>query len=400
MGVFLTVVPVDRAREVIRSIAPPPQGELLPLEEAAGRVLARDATADVDIPGFDRSIVDGFAVQARDTQGASDAIPSMLRCTGRIAMGGEAPHPVKSGECLAIPTGAVLPPGADAAVMIEHAERIGDEVLVRKPVAPGENVLVRGEDFTRGSRVLHTGRILSPQDLGVLAATGNDRVLVARKPVIGVISTGNELVPITSGPDAGQVRDANSYLCTGFVQSRGGVPRLYGIVRDERKVLADALATAARECDAVFLSGGSSKDERDIVASVIEEQGDVLVHGIAIQPGKPTIVGRIGDVPVLGLPGHPASAFVVLSVLGGELLAVMTGGKMRTCTATARLTMNVPSPKGREDYVRVRLENGRATPLFGKSGLLNTLMRSDGVIRIGAESEGAEAGDEVEVVLW
>jgi molybdopterin molybdotransferase len=256
MGVFLTVVPVDRAREIIRSIAPTPQGELLPLEEAAGRVLARDATADADIPGFDRSIVDGFAVQARETQGASDAIPSMLRCTGRITMGGKAPHAVASGECLAIPTGAALPSGADAVVMLEYSERIGDEVLVRRSAATGENVLVRGEDFTRGCRVLLKGRILSPQDLGVLAATGNDRVLVTRRPVVGIISTGNELVPITGEPGAGQVRDANSYLCAGFVHSRGGMPRLYGIVRDERQALGDALAAAARECDAVFLSGG------------------------------------------------------------------------------------------------------------------------------------------------
>jgi molybdopterin molybdotransferase len=358
--------------------------------------------ADSDIPGFDRSVVDGYAVRAADTAGAGDAIPALLTCTGRISMGQpDGTLSLIPGTCAYIPTGGVLPAGADAVVMVEYTEEAGETVLVKKPAACGENVLLRDEDFKKGETVFSPGRRLSPQDAGVLAACGCVAVAVARKPVVGIISTGNELVPATVVPGPGQVRDANAPMLAAYLADYGCIPKVYGIVRDEKEAFEAVLKKAVPECDVVILSGGSSKDDRDMTAGTIAAMGAVLVHGIAIAPGKPTIVGRIDGKPVFGLPGHPASAFVVIIAIVRPLLDRMLGVRMplqRTKQAT--LSVNIPSQRGREEYVRVLLDGSVATPLFGKSGLLNTLVRSSGLVRIPAGAEGLEQGCEVEVILW
>ena len=401
MSLFLNLVSVSKAVEQVRSIAIRCGDESVPLSAALHRVLAQDVPADVDIPGFTRSVVDGFAVRAADTTGSGESIPSILAFRGRIAMGSASAITVKPGECIYVPTGGVLPEGADAVVMIEHAEQLGEEVLVRRPVAHGENVLFFNEDFARGDVVCPEGKRLSPREIGVLAAAGCTRVPVFRMPKVGIISTGNELIPVGEKPLPGQVRDVNSYVVASFVQEQGCVPILFGIVRDDRDELRQAIGRAEGECDAVLISGGSSKDDRDMVAAVIGERGEVLVHGIAISPGKPTIIGRNGKIPLIGLPGHPASAYIVLIAIVRHLLVVMTGESgsgIRVMQAT--LGQNVPSAKGREDYVRVAVKEGIATPLFGKSGLLNTLVQSTGVIQVPADSEGLETGTPVEVILW
>ncbi len=401
MSLFLHLVPVSEAIATVRRIAVRVERENIPVADAFRRVLAADIRADVNIPGFTRSVVDGYAVRAADTTGAGDAIPAMLASKGRIAMGETTKKPIGTAECMYVPTGGILPEGADAVVMVEHTELFGDQVLARKPVAHGENVLFYNEDFAQGAIVLGAGRRLSAQDTGVLAAVGCMQVPVTRMPRVGIISTGNELVPVNEIPRAGQVRDSNTYVVSAYVRDHGCIPVVYGIIRDDREVFRAALARAVEECDAVIISGGSSKDDRDMAAAIIQEQGEVLIHGVAIAPGKPTIIGRCGTVPVLGLPGHPASAFIVLIVIGRHLLAGLTGDTASaTVTVPATLALNVPSAKGREDYVRVALKDGVATPLFGKSGLLNTLVRSDGVIRVPAESEGLETGTTVEVILW
>jgi molybdopterin molybdotransferase len=400
MSLFLEVVAVSEAVAAVRRIAPPPGREEVPLEDALHRVLAQDVRADVDIPGFNRSTVDGYAVAAAETTGASEAIPAMLQCRGRVGMGSADPGSVSPGSCHYVPPGGALPEGASAAVMIEHTEQIGDDILVHRPVAPGENVVLRGEDFQAGEVVLSRGRVLSPRDIGVAAAVGADRVIVAKVPKIGIISTGNELVPVAATPGPGEVRDANSYLAGAFVTERGCHPVYFGIIRDDRAVLSQAIASALDRCDAVLVSGGSSKDERDNTAAVIAELGEVLVHGIALAPGKPTIIGTARGKPVIGLPGHPASAFVVLTAIVDHLLAAMLDTTVSRRAVRARLTQNVPSARGREDYVRVSVRDGEATPVFGKSGLLNTLVQSEGLVRVPASSEGLEVGEEVEVILW
>ena len=401
MTLFLKTVSVDEAVRIARSLAPPPVTEEGRLDEAEGRVLAGPVTADIDIPGFSRSTVDGYALRADDTTGASESLPALLAMTGRVAMGEKAGFTVGPGTCAYVPTGGEIPAGADAMAMVEFTELIGNEVLVRRPVAAGENVMARGEDFLKGELVLSPGWLLSPREIGVLAAVGRAEIPVFRRPVVGIISTGNELVPVTAVPDPGRVRDINSFLVGAFLRGRGCIPLFYGIVSDDRKALRQRLGEALSRCDAVIISGGSSKDERDLTADLIRERGEVLVHGISISPGKPTIIGKAEGKPVIGLPGHPASAYVVLLVIAGPLLAAMAGkadGPVRMEQKV--LAESIPSARGREDYVRVRLSGEKAFPEFGKSGLMNTLIRSDGLVRIPAGSEGLEEGELVEVLLW
>ncbi|MDO9550458.1 MAG: molybdopterin molybdotransferase MoeA [Methanoregula sp.] len=402
MSRFLHVIPVADAVATVIRISPMPVTETITLAFSVGRILATEIASDTDIPGFDRSIVDGYAVRAADTAGAGDAIPALLQCTGRIAMGQhDVDAVVGPGTCTYIPTGGVLPKGSDAVVMVEYTEEADDTVLVKKAASHGENVLLRDEDFKQGERVFSPGRRISPQDAGVLAACGCASVTVAKKPVIGIISTGNELVPVTAVPGPGQVRDANASMLAAYLTEYGCTPKIYGIIADEQEAFETVLARAVPECDVVLLSGGSSKDDRDMTAAVIATMGEVLVHGIAIAPGKPTIIGRIANKPVFGLPGHPASAFVVLIAIVRPLLDRMLGIPLPLQrTERATVAVNIPSQRGREEYVRVTVENGIATPLFGKSGLLNTLIRSNGLVRIPAGSEGLEQGSCVEVILW
>ncbi|MDI9632862.1 MAG: molybdopterin molybdotransferase MoeA [Methanolinea sp.] len=401
MSLFLRTVPVAEAVRVARGIAVPPPPEEVPLGEALGRVLARDVFPDMDIPAFHRSTVDGYAVLASDTAGAGDAVPSLLALVGTVRMGEEPRIHVREGTCAYVPTGGAIPAGADAVVMVEDCEAIGDQVLVKRPVGRGENIVRRGEDFSRDRPALRAGRRIRPADCGVLAAVGCTSVPVFRVPRVGVISTGNELVDAREIPAPGWVRDSNGPMIAAYLAQAGCAARTYGIVPDERERLRYALDKALGENDAVILSGGSSKDERDHTAALIGEMGEVLVHGIAISPGKPTIIGRCRGKPVVGLPGHPASALVVLDRVARPLLCALAGETARIeRTATAVLGEHVPSARGREDYVRVRLEGGRAYPVFGKSGLLNTLAESDGIVRIPAEREGLESGEVVEVILW
>lgn len=401
MTLFLKTIPVSEAMAIARDLPSTMPEELVKLEESYTRILSRDIHADVDIPGFDRSVMDGYAVRSSDTTGAGEAVPAMLKLVGRIVMGGTVEFSISPGECAYIPTGAELPEGADAVAMVEYCDLLGDQILVKKPMANGENLVRKGEDFTKGELVLPQGQRLSIQDVGALAAVGRREVPVYKKPTIGVISTGNELIDVASVPGTGQVRDVNSYMCNAFLRSMGCNPLNYGIVKDDREALGIALKTAMNECEGIIISGGSSKDDRDMCADLIRESGEVLVHGIALAPGKPTIIGRLGEVPILGLPGHPASSLVVMTVIGRPLVLGMTGEiSWRTVVEKAVLAKNVPSTKGREDYIRVSIKDGYAHPLFGKSGLLNTLVRSEGIIRVPAGSEGVEAGEEVDVLLW
>ena len=402
MSVFLTTVPVDEAIRVVRRIAPLPGEEHVPLESSHRRVLSKDIVADIDIPGFTRSVVDGYAVHSADTTGAGEAIPVILVFAGKIVMGASKKQsPLSSGSCTYVPTGGEIPDGADAVAMIEYCELLGDEVLVKRPLAVGENIIFKGEDFVAGETVLQNGRRLLPGDVGVLAATGHCAVPVTKIPKVGIISTGNELVPVNEVPTGSRVRDVNTYLCTALLGQYGAMPVHYGIVGDDTRGFEIILDKALGECDAVLISGGSSKDEHDLTAGMIQSRGKVFIHGISLAPGKPTIIGQAEGKPVIGLPGHPASTFIVLLVIVRHLILAMTGDTTsKHVTVKGVLSENIPSAKGREEYVRVRITSRGIIPLFGKSGLLNTLIRSDGVVRIPSGSEGIETGTEVEVILW
>mgnify|MGYP001767544651 CR=1 FL=1 len=400
MSRFLSVIPLDKARRIIRQIAQLLPDETVPLAEAYGRILATEITSDMDIPGFDRSTVDGYAVRASETTGAGEALPSILGFQGEVQMGGIPDEPVRPGSAVYIPTGAFLPSGADAVVMIEYSELMGDQVLIHRPVAPGENVISRGEDFSAGRQAVPSGTLITARAAGVLAACGAWQVRVRRKPRVSIISTGNELVPVDTRPEGGQIRDVNTYLCAGFVRQMGGEPIISGIIPDERDALSQALTTAVAASDVVLISGGSSKGERDMCADIIAAQGEVIVHGVAVSPGKPTIIGRADGRVVVGLPGHPASAFIILITLVRDLLQAITGDTTPFPSIRLPLSEPVASARGREEYVRVRIQGGQAVPVHGRSGLTNTLIQSDGVLRIPAETEGYEAGDVGEVLVW
>jgi molybdopterin molybdotransferase len=401
MSLFFSTISVEDAVKAARALALLMPPEDIPISLVYGRILAADVRADIDIPGFNRSSVDGYAVSSRDTAGASESLPALLRLTGRVAMGEAGYRNLPADSCFYVPTGGAVPEGADAVVMVEYTESIGEDILVKKQVAPGENMVVRGEDFSAGEVILSGGTLLSSRAIAALAAAGQTTVPVTKRPRVGVISTGNELIPVGDIPYGNQVRDINSWMCGAFLASAGCIPEYYGITGDDRMQLREVLKKALSLCDAVLISGGSSKDDRDMTADLIRESGEVLVHGIAISPGKPTIIGRADRIPVIGLPGHPASAFIVLLVIARPLLFGMTGQKeQEELTKSLVLGENIPSARGREDYVRVRIREGKVYPEFGKSGLVNTLIRSDGLVRVPSGVEGLEVGDMVEVILW
>lgn len=400
-GYFFDVVPIEEAVRIVRTISHQTGTETIAIDDSDGRTLSEPVHAPTDIPGFDRSWRDGYAVIAEDLSSASESAPATLTCLGAVRMGTPSDSQVTRGTCMYIPTGGQLPDGADAVIMIEYTERLAKTVLMKKPVMEGDNIIRRDEDFKAADLIYPAGWILRPQDIGVLASVGKTRVAVRKKPIIGIISTGTELVPAEAIPRAGEVREVNSHLIAVFSQRQGAIPMQYGIIRDNPDELRNTMTRACQECDAVIVSGGSSKDRNDITARTIQELGEVMVHGISIAPGKPTIVGRIQGIPVIGLPGHPASTFMVLSLVVIHLLQAMKGAPcQRVFRKRVRMATSIPSEQGREQYIRVRIDGDIATPVMGKSGLMNTLAWSDGIIRIPAGDEGFEAGDETEVMVW
>jgi len=400
-GYYFDVVPIEEAVRIVRTISHQTGTETIPIDDSDGRTLSEPVIALTDIPGFDRSWRDGYAVLADDIYSASDSAPASLTCLGAVRMGTPSDQTITSGQCMYIPTGGQIPEGADAVVMVEYTERLGHTVLIKKPVLEGENIIRRDEDFKASDLIYPASWILRPQDIGVLASVGKTRVAVRKNPIIGIISTGTELVPAEAIPRPGEVREVNSHLIAVFSRRQGAIPMRYGIIRDNEEELRLTLTRACQECDAVIVSGGRSKDRNDITARTISELGEVLVHGISIAPGKPTIIGKIKDIPVIGLPGHPASTFMVLSLVVIHLIQAMKGSPcQRVFRKRIKMTTSVPSELGREQYLRVRIEGDCATPVIGKSGLMNTLAWSDGIIRIPAGDEGFEAGDEAEVMVW
>jgi molybdopterin molybdotransferase len=406
---FFTVLDLEQALEFVPRFARVGT-ERVPLESALGRILAEDVTAPEDLPHFARSTVDGYALRATSTFGASESSPALLEVTGSIGMGQPVHREVAAGQAVRIATGGMLPPGADAVVMIEHVDPVdAGAIEVFRTVAPGQNLIAAGEDFGRGQPILPAGRTLRPQDAGVLAAVGVTGVSVFRRPVVGIISTGDEIVPADAVPGPAQVRDINSCTLAGLATGSGAVPLAFGIVPDDFPALHAACGHALERCDMVLISGGSSVGTRDytIEALTAFPGAQVLIHGLAVSPGKPTILARVLDKPVWGLPGHAASSMVVFSRVVRPFLRHMAGaaapaaGEQRI---PARLSRNLASAQGRTDFVRVRLvrrDTGWwAEPVLGKSGLLNAMVRSDGVIEIPKNTEGLAEGAGVDVIVF
>jgi len=379
------------------------------LFSAYNRVLAEDVVSPEDIPGFDRSTVDGFAVKAKDTFGAGESMPAILTLAGEIMMGEQTNITLSTGEAAKIPTGGMLPKGSDAVVMLEYTQLLDDTTLyAERPVAPGENVIARGEDINKGSMVLQRGHTLRPQDLGAMAALGIRKVKVVKPPVISVISTGDEVKPPEKSINPGEVRDINTYAICGEVAKWGGMPLPLGIVRDNFQDLYDAVKSALEKSHAVLLSGGSSVGTRDHTVRVIESLGrpGVLAHGLPVKPGKPTVVAVVDGKPIIGLPGHPVSAMVIFEIIVRPMISMMLGrsGDFGGTKIFARMSRNMASAAGRQDFIRVKLERrGQelwAVPILGKSGLISNLVESHGLANIPPEKQGVAEGELVEVELY
>ncbi len=382
-----------------------PAMEEVPLSQAHGRILFAPLRASEYVPGFDRSSVDGYAVHSSDTFGCSDAIPAILTCSKHIRMGETAQETLRPGECAAVPTGGAVPPGADAVVMIEYTEDYGDGTVgILKSAAPGMNMVYRGDDVFPGKQVLPSGRKLNAGDIGALAAMGCMTVCAARKPLIGIISTGDELVSVDETPEEGMVRDVNSAMLAAAVSDAGGVPVCYGIVPDQEEVLRQMLEKALHECSMVLISGGSSVGEKDVSERIMEEFGEILFHGIAMKPGKPTILASADGKPVFGLPGHPGAAYLVSQLFVKPMIGRLLGKTAGTRTIPAVLKEAVSANHGRAQYMGVSLqeENGTlyAVPIHSKSGLITGLSGSDGFFGIPRDCEGIPAGQVISVRFY
>ena len=377
------------------------ESEAAALYEADGRVLSADVVSAENIPAFDRSIMDGYALNSADSFGASETLPAMLRVVGEIKMGKAADITLKSGECAKIPTGGMLPEGADAVVPYEFTDLPSDDLcLCFQSLSPFRNVNRKGDDVAEGEAVLKAGTILSPTSIGVLAAMGLETVKVFKRPKLGIISTGNELVEITEKPTYGKIRDVNSHLLFSLCSSLGCECQKYGIVKDDKEKLLEAVKKASAENDLILISGGSSAGEADLTNDILDELGVVLFHGIAAKPGKPTMLGLIGEKAVFGLPGHPAACYFMAAILVGRYIAGLLGVKEKEAGVSASLSEHLSSNHGREEIICVRLENGKAIPVRGKSGVISQLANADGYIIIPRDCEGLKEGSSVSVRLF
>jgi len=386
-----------------------PRVEEVDLISAFNRVLAEDVVSFENIPGFDRSTVDGFAVMARDTYGASEAMPAILTLAGEVRMGEETHIRLSRGMAVKIPTGGMLPQNADSVVMLEYTQFLDDNtLLIEKPVALGENVVEKGEDIKKNSVVLKKGHTLRPQDLGALAGIGIAKVKVFIPPRVGIISTGDEVRPPESPLKPGEVRDINTYALCGQVIKWGGNPIAMGIIEDNFDSLYDAVKSALEKSDVVLLSGGSSVGTRDHTVKVIEKLGKpgVLAHGLPVKPGKPTVLASVDGKPIIGLPGHPVSAMVIFELIVRPLLSMMLSRDINFggIKVLARMSRNIASAAGRQDFIRVKLERRQdeiwAIPILGKSGLISTMVEFHGLAQIPPEKQGILEGEWVEVEMF
>ena len=376
--------------------------EKISLADSLGRILIQDIPATCPIPHFRKSTMDGMAVRASDTFGASESMPALVQCFGEVRMGEAPTEALGQGTGILMPTGGMLPEGADAVVMIEHLEHFGEELYgVTKAVAPGENLIDIGEDLNAGEVILSQFTRIRAQEMGLLASLGQIIVSVLPRFRVGILSTGDEIIPPDQVPLPGQSRDINGYTLLGLALASGADARHYGIVKDDHEELRKMLTRMLKENDIVLLSGGSSVGTRDLSAQLIDELGEpgLLFHGLALRPGKPTIGGAVDGKLIFGLPGHPASAMVVFDTIVRPWLDGSVLHSQVDPLPKGKLTQNIYSGSGREEFVRVRLipndEGWLLEPIRGKSGLIRTMVLADALVHIRLDTEGIEAGKEV-----
>ena len=415
MPEFLTLLPPKESLDKLLRNLPDPKlaTETISTDSALGRITATDLRAPHALPEFPRSTVDGFAVKAADTYGASNFLPAYLNLIGECPMGAAPELEITPTTTAIIHTGGMLPKGADAVVMLEYTQTVDNEIEILRAVADGENVIRIGEDVVEGSLIKPKGSSIRPAEVGGMMALGFTQIEVAKHPKIGIISSGDEVVTPEKRPEPGQVRDINSYTLSTLVEKYGGETVIYGIVADSLDAMKMAISRALDECEMVLITAGSSASARDMTAAAIGELGEpgVLVHGVNTRPGKPTILGVCDGKAVIGLPGNPVSALVNGYVFVAPLVRRLLGQSAEELrpSISAKLTVNIPSQAGREDWIPVKLvpERSRAqskggflaNPIFGKSNLIFTLVSADGLLKISADATGLSTGEIVEVIL-
>lgn len=410
---FLKVKTAEEVLEIVDRFEPL-DSEEVDLYSAGGRILAQVVTSRESVPHFNRALMDGFAVRARDTFGASESLPALLHVGGEIKIGESASIQIESGSAVAIPTGGMLPAGAESVVMVEHTNMVDEETIeVMRPVAPGENVIMAGEDIRTSEPMFSGGQPLRPQDIGVLAALGMGSISVHRRPRVAIFSTGDEIVPVSTPLlPPGKIRDINSYTLSALVTEAGAVTGTIGLAEDDPDLLFQACLRAVEDHDVILLSGGSSVGVRDFTVSILDRLpgAELLVHGVAVHPGKPTVLAKIGRKILWGLPGPPMSAITICRVFVLPCICRLQGMKntrsaeQGACAERAVLSRRLPSVSGRTDYVPVVVSNSGeglvATPLFGKSVMISTLAKSDGYVVVPQHVEGLDAGAAVTVNLF
>ena len=407
MSEFFNVLPPNKALQVLLDrLDHQVEREAIPTHQALGRVTAEDITASEDLPRFPRSTMDGYSVRSSDTFGASEGMPAYLDVVGEVPMGKSPRVDLSAGQAAGAFTGGMLARGADAVVIVENTQTVDDSTIeVLRPAASGENVVQIGEDVRSGDPVLPTGHVIRAPDIGGLLALGITKVLVSKRPRVAIVSTGDELVSPGVDPGPGQIRDINTYTISALVDKAGGLPKSVAVVHDDYEAQRAAAIDGLNQGDILVFSAGSSVSSRDMTASVIASLGSpgVLVHGISLKPGKPTIVALVERKPAFGLPGNPVSASVVFDLLIRPTIYALSGcmSPPEPPSVQARLLRDIPSLAGREDYVQVRLIHSEdeltAEPVFGKSNLIYTLVRADGAVKVPLDKGGLYAGEEVKV---
>ena len=407
MPEFLKLIPIHQALQILlQQMQVSVKSDCIATINALGRVTTESINSPLPLPPFPRSTVDGYAVRAEDTFGASESLPVYLRMNGEIMMGTSPGFDIHPGEIGLIHTGGMLPESCNAVVMIEYTQPVGGETIeILRPVAVGENIIKVGEDVRFGEEVIPQGIRIRSAEIGGLAAMGIIEIQVARKPIVGIISTGDEVVSPDMKLLSGQVWDINSYSLSALIEQAGAIPKRYGIFPDQLNLLEEICFRAIGECDALVITAGSSASARDLTASVINKLGSpgVLVHGVNIRPGKPTILAICNNKVVIGLPGNPVSALVIAGLflvpVVESLLGLSNVGFRPKLSA--KLTNNIPSQAGREDWVPARLslnqQENQVDPIFSKSNLIFSLVRANCMIRVPGDATGISAGELVDV---
>ena len=382
------------------------KNETIDISHGLGRVLSADIVSTMDVPHFDRSVADGYAVKLTDVQGASNAIPGFLRIVGEVQMGKETIESLHQGETFYVPTGGMVPAGTEAMIMIEYTEKLGEKDLaIYTNAGANENMMRIGDDIRNGELVFSRGHLLRPQDIGVLSALGYQHIEVYKRPRLSIISTGDEIIRPGTTPKPGEVIDINTPALAAVAKRLGAEVISTGYARDDREEIRSAVENGIENGDMVILSGGSSMGEKDYTVQVIDGLGQVLLHGLAVKPGKPTILGTVSQKPVIGLPGQPAAAIMVLMIVLQEFMKLYYGQDVfKYQTVQGMLMENVHAAPGRRTFQTVSIsktENGiEVRPSHGKSGMITLLSYSDGYIEITENEEGKNTGDLVEVTLF